>query len=119
MCKDHTSYTKKQFLTISNHLTSLKNSPARTKIQALVVYLKWLKTGLTQIQLALYFGIQHRQSISDYCQQVRDAMIKDCVPLFLGASHLPRKQWIDSNTTMAKVIFDMLDNHLCLVADGT
>ena len=82
MCTDHTSYTKDQLLLINNHLTSLKNSPARTKIQALVVYLKWLKTGLTQTQLALYFGIPSRQSISDYCQQVRDAMVKDFVPLY-------------------------------------
>ena len=77
-----TFYTKDQLLLINNHLTSLKNSPARTKIQALVVYLKWLKTGLTQTQLALYFGIPSRQSISDYCQQVRDAMVKDFVPLY-------------------------------------
>jgi hypothetical protein len=60
----------------------MKNSPSRTKKQALLVYLKWLKTGLTQTQLALYFGITSRQSISDYCQQVRDAMVKDFVPLY-------------------------------------
>jgi hypothetical protein len=97
----------------------MKNSPSRTKKQALVVYLKWLKTGLTQTQLALNFGIPSRQSNSDYCQQVCYAMVKDFVPLYLGASHRPRKEWTYSNTLMAKVLFDMLDNQLCLVADGT
>jgi hypothetical protein len=65
------------------------------------------------------FGIPSKQSISDYCQQVRDAMVKDFVPLYLGASHRPRKEWTNSNTLMAKVFFDMLNNQLCLVAIGT
>ena len=119
LCKDHTGYSKDQLSVILQNLTSLKNSPSRSKIQALVVYLKWLRTGITQTQLSLYFGLPYRQNISNYCQQVREALINDFVPLYLGASHRSRDYWTRSNTAMVKMLFDMTDTQLCLVADGT
>jgi hypothetical protein len=57
LCKDHTGHSKDHLSVILQNMTSLKNSPSRSKIQALVVYLKWLKTGITQTQLSLYFEL--------------------------------------------------------------
>ena len=46
-------------------------------------------------------------------------MIKDFVPVFLGANHQPREKWIEYNTSLSKQLFDLNENQLCLIADGT
>jgi hypothetical protein len=58
---DHTGFTKDEFFFILNELKSLKNSPARSREQALAVYLTWLKTSIPQFTLSAFFGIESRQ----------------------------------------------------------
>ena len=79
LCLDHTGFSKEEFCFILNELTSLKHSPGRTREQALALFLTWLKTGLPQSTLATFFGIEIRQSVSEYCKQVRNAFEKDFV----------------------------------------
>lgn len=45
-CIRYTGLTKEQFRPLKNDLVSLKDSPERTKVQALATYLFWIKTGL-------------------------------------------------------------------------
>ena len=119
LCYDFTGFTKDEFFFILNELKSLNNSPERTKGQALVIFLTWLKTGITQTNLAIFFGIEKRQCISDYCDQVRRAFEKDFVDKFLGANHLTRDQWLEKNTILVKELYNLNDDQLSLIADGT
>ena len=100
-------------------LRSLKNLPTRTKEQALAIYLTWLKTGIPQKTLASFFGIDSRQNISHFCNQVRAAFVKDFVPHFLGSNSLSRDEWLCKNTEIAKELFSMKETQFCLIADGT
>ena len=119
MFQAHTGFTKEEFCFILNELKSLKNSPTRSREQVLAVYLTWLKTGIPQSTLSGYFGLESIIKISHFCSQVRDALIKDFVPLFLGCESLNREEWLKKNTDLAKELFSLSENQLCLVADGT
>ncbi|RMZ97819.1 Vacuolar sorting-associated 13C [Brachionus plicatilis] len=50
---------------------------------------------------------------------VRNAMIKDFVPNYLGAKRFSREQWLEQNTEMVKTLFYLDDNQLAIIADGT
>ena len=115
---DHTGFTRDEFSFIINELKSLKNSEARSKEQALAVYLTWLKTGIPQTTLSSFFGIDNRQ-ISHWCNQVREALIKDYVPQFLGSRSQTRHQWLNKNTDLVKELYNLTDEQFCLIADGT
>jgi hypothetical protein len=120
-CLDFTGFTKAEFLYILNHLKNIdfKNSPGRTREQALAIYLFWLKTGISQEMIKSIFNIKDQQTVSSYCQQVREALMKDFVPQHLGIDSFSRKQWLDTNTGIASVLYDLNDIRLCTVADGT
>ena len=47
-CEQITSFNRDEFILIISYLNTLKNSPTRTKEQALAIYLFWLTTGSTQ-----------------------------------------------------------------------
>ncbi|RNA31557.1 ATP-dependent DNA helicase PIF1 [Brachionus plicatilis] len=49
--------------------------------------------------------------------EVRNAMIKDFVPNYLGAKRFSREQWLGQNTEMVKALFDLDDNQLAIIAD--
>ena len=119
LCFEHTGFTKDEFCFILNELKSLKHSFRRSREQALAIYLFWLKSGMPQNTINAIFGIKLRQNVSEYCSQTRDALIKDFVPQFLGANHRTREQFLDKNTILARTLFDMNENQLCLIADGT
>jgi hypothetical protein len=95
---NRTGFTKDEFFFILNELKSLKNSPARSREQALAVYLTLLKTGNPQFTLSAFFGVESRQKISNMCFQVREAFMKDFVPKFLGCNSLKRVEWLSKNT---------------------
>ena len=86
LCESITTLTKDEFIFLSLCLPSIKNSNRRSKEQALAIYLYWLKTGLTQNMIALFFGFKSKQRlvIQSICRQVRSAFAKDFVPLYLG-----------------------------------
>ncbi|CAF1114855.1 unnamed protein product [Brachionus calyciflorus] len=69
--------------------------------------------------IANIFDFEYRQSISNICAQVRNAMIKDFVPNYLGAKRFSIEQWLGQNTEIVKALFDLDDNQLSIIADGT
>ena len=64
----------------------------------------WLRTNNTQKVIAALFSIE-QQDVSRYCEQVRIAMEKDFVPLYLCANHMNREKWLDCNTQISKELF--------------
>ncbi|CAF1052181.1 unnamed protein product [Brachionus calyciflorus] len=91
----------------------------RSKLQAIAIYLFWLKTGLDQNTIANIFDIEYRKNVSNICAQVRNAMLKDFVPQYLGAKRFVRDQWLGQNTEMVNSLFDLTDDRFAVIADGT
>ena len=110
---------KKSIFFILIELKLLKNSPARSREQALAVDLTWLKTGIPQSTLSAFFGIESRQKISNMCFQVREAFKKDFVLKFLGCGSLNRNEWLGKITHEVKELYSLSDDQFCLIADGT
>ena len=119
LCFSYTGFTKDEFTLILNSLTSLNNSPVRSKEQALAIYLFWLKSGIQQSLITTIFGFDSRQRVADYCAQTREALVKHFVPQYLGANHINREAFLLKNTVFSKRLFDLNDSQLCLIADGT
>ena len=86
LCESITTLTKDEFIFLNTSLPTIKNSNRRSKEQALAIYLYWLKTGLTQNMIALFFGFKSKQRllIQSICRQVRNAFARDFVPFYLG-----------------------------------
>lgn len=84
LCSSITNLTKDEFIFLCNEIKSLKNSSIRTNEQAIAIYLYWLKTGLSQKLIALYFGLKSRLTIQNICRQVREAIGKDFRQTYLG-----------------------------------
>ena len=118
-CLRFTGLTKDQFNSLNKDLLSLYNSPKRTKSQALATYLFWLKTGLPYRTIATLFSLNDFQNVGNYCQQVRDSLIKDFVPKNLGPSHISRNEWIKHNTPMVTYLYNITPSDFAIIADGT
>ena len=118
-CSQITSFDKDEFILIISYLKTLKNSPTRTKEQALSIYLFWLTTGSTQKHIALFFGLDNRFRVQKCCEQVRQALLNDYVPNNLGSRTLSRNEWIQHNSNFSKSLFDLNENQFSVVADGT
>jgi hypothetical protein len=69
--------------------------------------------------LASLFDLDCYQSIGNFCDQVRSALIKDFVPKYLGANHLSRDEWTIHATHFAKELLNVQNNELALIGDGT
>jgi hypothetical protein len=119
ICFQVTGYTKDEFILILSEIKSLNKSPQRTKEQALAVYLFWLKNGLEQSTIASYFQTKTRFSIQNYCDQVREALLKDFVPKYLSSKSKTRQDWLMDNSYYVKNLFDLNDDQLAIVCDGT
>ena len=83
------------------------------------IKLFWLRKGLDQTTISEIFQLKFKQLVSNICEQVRSAMLKDFVPKNLGANHLTRDDWLLQNTEMVAELFDLNSSQLALVADGT
>ena len=69
--------------------------------------------------ISTFFNIEYRQTISNICSQVRNSMLKDFVPKYLGANRFSRQEWLYHNTDMVKTLFDLRDDQIVFIADGT
>ena len=87
----------------------MRSTTTRTKIQALVVYLFWLKTGLDQAMVATHFEIESHFEISKIIAQVRIGL-KNFVKENIGAAHLTRQQWLENNSKIAQELFAINKN---------
>ena len=104
---------------ILSEVNSLNNSINRTRTQALAVYLYWLRYGHPQETIANFFGLKDFHSVSDICESVRNALSKDFVPKHIGPKCLKRDEWLTKNTVLAKKCFDLADDVLVFIADGS
>jgi hypothetical protein len=118
-CKTYTGFTQDQFKQVLSSVSSLRNTSNRDKSQALATYLFWLKTGLDYRTISTIFSIENFQSVGEYCESVRSSLLREFVPQNLGASHLSRDEWLTQNTTIPKQLFNVANNELILIADGT
>ncbi|RNA43599.1 Vacuolar sorting-associated 13C, partial [Brachionus plicatilis] len=119
ICRRKTGSKPIRTLFCLKRIKSLLLSENRSKLQAIAIYLFWIKTGLDQNMIANIFDLEYRQSVSNICSQVRNAMIKEFVPYYLGAKRLSREQWIENNTEMVKALFNINNNQFAFIADGT
>jgi hypothetical protein len=110
---------KEEFTIILSNMCSFRNSVLRSKAQALSVYLFWLKTGLDQKNIATIFQIGTQQEVSRILAQVKESLMKGFVPQNLVAKALERSDWIIHNSYISKQLFNLNDEQLVLIADGT
>lgn len=118
-CFKITGWNKNQFIQFSNLITSVYDTEKRSKEQLIALYRYWLRKGIDQFSLSkLYNNDKSQQQISHYLSQIRAAIYKDFVPLFLGAKK-PRKFFINHSNVTTKHLHDLKDDDLAIVADGT
>jgi hypothetical protein len=100
-------------------IKSVHNNQHRTKDQLIALYMFWLRNGTDQKSLAVMFGNKTSQRrISDYLKQIRVAISKDIVPKYLGANK-NREEYLQYNTKMTNKLFQLADDDLVIVVDGT
>ena len=118
-CKTVTGWSRDTFFEFSDYVLSVNHNKHRSKFQLIALYLYWLKSGMTQKNLALIFGKNITQRcISRYLDQIRLAIYKDFVPFYLGADR-ERNFFLRYNTVMTQNIFGLENDILVFVADGT
>jgi hypothetical protein len=118
-CLEITGWSKEQLRRFSLYLTSTKRSPTRNKIQLIALYRFWLRKGTDQKTLAKMFSERTSQeNISKYLSQIRQAIYLEFVPFYLGANK-PREFYLRHNTPMTNRLFNLKDDELAIVVDGT
>lgn len=117
-CFEITRWTKQQFMEFCNYIKSVKSSTRRTKEQMVAIYRYWLRKGIDQASLALLKNQTNQQQISNYLNQIRIAINKDFVPLFLGANK-GREFFLNHNAISTKTLHELEDDALAIVVDAT
>jgi hypothetical protein len=118
-CYKITGWTKNEFLEFSNHIYGIYDTKCRTKDQLIALYRYWLRNGSSQESLATLFGQNTSQRhISDYLDEIRQAIYKYFVPKYLS-SKKTRDFYLTHNTKMALKLHDLPTSNLVLIADGT
>jgi hypothetical protein len=110
---------KKTFIDFSNFITSINESSGRTKHQLIAIYRYWQFRGIDQTTLAMFKSSTNQQQISNYLNQIRQAMNKDFVPYFLGAASRPRDFFLKHNTKSVTELHKLDQNDFCIVCDGS
>jgi hypothetical protein len=118
-CHKITKWSKNQFINFSEYITSINETESRNKYQLIALYRFWLLKGSDQETLSYLFGNVSQQMISYYLDQIRSAINKDFVPFFLGASSRTREFYLKCNNQTAKTLFDLKDDDLVIVVDGS
>ena len=77
--------------------------------------------GISQDAIAAYFGSDlTQQEVSEYSEQVRNALEKSFVSKYLGAENISRETLISHNTPFTREFCDdKLNEKIVLFADGT
>jgi len=68
--------------------------------------------------IGTHFNIKQIQ-VSNYCQQIRDALTKDFVVKNIGPNIKTREDWLKENTYIAKELFGSNDDQFIIICDGT
>ena len=118
ICIKLTGWTKLQLYNFSKYIKNIRDTNGRTKEQLIAIYRYWLSKGLDQSSLAMLKSNTSQQQISHYLAQIRSAMNKDIVPLFLGAQK-DKDFYLKHNTESVKIIHDLAEDVLAVIVDGT
>jgi len=98
---------------------SMKNSVNRNVRNALAIFLSFLRTGVSQDNLATLYGMSE-QRISYAIDAVSEALDTYFVPRFLGYSHISRAEIIRNHTrSFATILTQSSRDTLILVPDAT
>lgn len=118
-CFEITGWSKIQFIKFTNYITSVYDTAGRTKEELIAIYRFWLRKGIDQTSLAIFNNRISQRQISHYLEQIRKAIYKDFVPFFLCTQNKTRKFFLKHNTSTTKILFNMNDNDLAIIVDGT
>lgn len=115
-----TGLSSDQLQHLSKLLVSMRSSNSRDVTQALVICLFKLRTGSSNNFISSVFEIENEIKISDFCESVINSFEKDVLPKYFGVKSIHREELIrDHTSTYAKKLFNLTDDQLPLVFDGT
>ena len=118
-CIDISGWKREDFIRFTNCLTSIRDTNGRTKEQLIALYRLWLRKGLDYSSICKMKSDTSVQQIGHYLSQIREAINIDILPLFLGAKHLNRRDFVLHNNKTTIVLHEMRDDDLAIIADGT
>lgn len=119
ICIDISGWKKADFIRFTNYITSIRDTNGRTKEQLIAIYRLWLRKGLDYASISKMKNDTSVQQIGHYLAQIREAINKDILPLFLGAKHLNRRDFLLFNNITTTVLHDLRFDDLAVIADGT
>jgi hypothetical protein len=118
-CKRVTGWSKNEFFKFAEFITSIYGNDNRDKYQLIALYRNWLCKGTDQETLALLFGEKTtQQHISNYLNQIREAIYKDFVPHYLGVNR-EKEFFLKHNNITTKILHELEDDCLAIFVDGT
>lgn len=118
LCKKITGWNRAEFMNFSKYIMSVRDSNGRTKEQLIAIYRFWLRKGCDQFTLSQLKDNSTQQQMSHYLEQIRNAILKDFVPHFIG-TRKNRDFYIKHNTPMSVELYGLKDDDLIIVCDGT
>lgn len=109
-----------QFEDLLQYLSTMRNSCNRSVRVALAVFLAKFRLGLGNDVLASMFHIKERRSVSRVIHSIRQALMQNFVPGYIGFGHVDRKTIIEqhSSAIATELLLDS-DKQLAVVIDGT
>ena len=115
-----TGLNKEQFMDLYTYVQpNIRNTPARSSVTTLGLFLFKLKSGLSNKFLSTLFGIS-KSSIRRAIHSVRQVLLLEFVPSNLGFSHISREDVISDHTrVLAQSLLAENNEQAILVLDGT
>ena len=115
-CYSITGLHHEQFDELLSKLPTLRNSPVRTKSEALAIFLSRLRHNISYDALSSFLSFTNAKQIENICNEVEKALVQDIVPYFIGCECLTRHKLIQRQTVIATQLFS---TDVVLKADGT
>ncbi len=113
-------FFEEQFDHLVDTISSMRNSHVRSIRVAVALFLMKMRLALSNRVLAVLFHLNNKRVVSHVIDQVRKALMKDFVPLYLGFQHIDHQVAIDQHqTAIATILHTTKPHQLCVVADGT
>lgn len=115
-----TGLNKEQLLDLYQYVQPhIRNTPARSSLTTLGLFLFKMKSGLSNKFLSTLFGIS-KASIRRAIHCVRQVLMQEFVPSNLGFSHVSREEVINNHTrVLAQSLLAENNEQAILVLDGT
>ena len=115
-----TGLNKEQLLDLYKYVQPhIRNTPARTSLTTLGLFLFKMKSGLSNKFLSTLFGMS-KSSIRRAVHSVRQVLMLEFVPSFLGFTHVSREEILNKHTrVLAQSLLADNNEQVILVLDGT